>query len=130
MRLIVLLFRSTLLCDFDSPYCLSLIMHGIAPLSDDTQDSTQECHIRCSVLAEIASRHKLALNVARADYLDRIARSEDDVAALQDDINQRNTQLVALSSGLEQAVSCADSLGATMKQVQGSLANFEEVSSL
>ena len=99
------------------------------PPCQHEQKATQECHIRCSVFAEIASRERLGLNVARADYLDKVAQSEDMIASLRDELSRRDEQFAAFSTGLEHAMSHADAVAETMVRWQMHRRKSEEVSS-
>jgi hypothetical protein len=82
------------------------------------------------VFAEIASREKLASNVARANHMHEEAKSADTIASLTDEVKARDEQSKYWLSELERAVSSTDSVVETLGRFRQSLQRSEEVSAL
>lgn len=66
--------------------------------------------------------------MARADYLDKVAKSEDAIILLRDELSRRDEHLAALASGIEDAVSNADSVAETIERWRMHLRRSEEAS--
>ena len=64
------------------------------------------CYVRCSVLEETAAREKLALKVARANYMHAEALQGDVIAALQDEARTRDEQMRSLQTKLARFQGC------------------------